>query len=300
MTELRLGVNIFGDKLTGPKYAQSIDANFIQVFLKSPQSYVTGNMTSSELKAIKKQLKKHDCGCVVHSSYTINLARPPDQYQHFKGVEVIADDMTCAYKMGAIGAIIHMGKNVLKLPEKEAINNYVTGVESALKSSHKKSILILETGAGVGTEICSKLKELGNIRKKVDKKLRHRVKFCIDTCHVFAVGYELHKKSGLKKFCKEIDKYLGWENVAVIHLNDSQKPCGCKKDCHAIVGNGEIGFDPLIKFVQICSDNGVPIVMEPPKSKKKDEEKIKKRIMCDVPRQTQIKKIRDAVAELDD
>jgi deoxyribonuclease-4 len=265
MDKMLLGLNIFGDKITGIKYANSIGANFIQIFLKSPRSYVTNNITIEQLNKIKKQLIKYNCGCVVHSSYVINLARPPNNFQHFKGVEVIADDMTYAYKIGAIGAIIHMGKNVLKLSNEEAMNNFVIGIHSVLKKSHRKSVLILETAAGQGTEMCTTLKELGKLRKMVDKKLRHRVKFCIDTCHVFAAGYNIKKKIELKKFIDEINKYLGWKNVCVIHLNDSVKKCGERKDCHAVVGKGKIGFKPLMRFVKIASHiHNIPIVMEPP------------------------------------
>jgi deoxyribonuclease-4 len=283
LNRMLLGFNIFGDKITGIKYANTIGANFIQIFLKSPRSYVTNNMSVEQLDKIKKQLKKYNCGCVVHSSYVINLARPETDFQHFKGVEVIADDMTCAYKIGAIGAIIHMGKNVLKLSNEDAMKNFVNGINSILKSSHKKSTLILETAAGQGSEMCTQLKDLGKLRKMINKKLRHRVKFCIDTCHVFAAGYEIHKKKGLKNFIEEIDKYLGWKNVVVIHLNDSKKGCGERKDCHDIVGEGKIGFKPLMKFVEICKSYNVPIVMEPPHNK--DNE-------CDIPREKQITKIR--------
>ena len=288
--KMLLGFNVFGDKITGIKYANSIGANFIQIFLKSPRSYDIKTIEPEVLKKIKNQLKKYNCGCVVHSSYVINLARPVEDFQHFKGVDVIVDDMNCAYKIGAIGAIIHMGKNVLKLSDDKAMKNFVIGITSVLKKSHKKSTLILETAAGQGTEMCTKLKDLGKLRKMVNKKYRNRIKFCIDTCHVFAAGYEIHKKTGQKSFVKEIEKYLKWKNVAVIHLNDSVKKCGDRKDCHAIIGDGKIGFKPLMRFVDICRIYNVPVVMEPPHVKGSDE--------CKIPRKTQMNMIRKYFNEI--
>ena len=288
--KMLLGLNIFGDKITGVKYANEIGCNFIQIFLKSPRSFDVKTMTPDDLKKIKNELKKYNCGCVVHSSYLINLARPVEDFQHFKGIDVIVDDMNCAYKIGAIGAIIHMGKNVLKLSNDKAMKNFVKGITSAVKKSHKKSTLILETAAGQGTEMCTKLKDLGKLRDMVNKKYRHRIKFCIDTCHVFAAGYAIHKKDGLKSFVSEIEKYLGWDNVAVIHLNDSVKNCGDRKDCHAVIGNGKIGFKPLMKFIDICRSYNVPIVMEPPHTKNDRE--------CKISRKTQIEMIRKYFKEI--
>lgn len=261
-----LGAHVCHDKKTAPEHAKKIGANFIQMFLKNPKGYTTGTPKQEDLSIIKKQLQKHKIGCVVHSPYIINLARNPDQYQHSKGVDTIADDMNCCLKIGAIGAVIHMGKNVKseKMTREKAFQNYVTGVESILKKSDSKSTLILETGAGCGTEICTKLDELGSIRKAVNKKYRKRIKFCIDTCHVFSAGYPINDVKYLPKFEKLIESHLGWKNVAVIHLNDSKTKLGSRVDRHQNIGTGFIGLKPLVMFVDICAKHNVPMVLETP------------------------------------
>lgn len=263
---LKLGAHCCHDRLTAPSYSKSIGSNFIQMFIKSPKSYNVNTISDSDLRKLKKELIKNNCGFVIHSPYIINLARHPDQYQHSKGIDVIVDDMNCGAKIGAIGAVIHMGKNVKseKMTETTAFNNYVRGVEAILKKSDPLSTLILETGTGCGTEICHKLKHLGKIRKKVNKKYRNRIKFCIDTCHVFVAGYKLHDMEYLDKFNKKIEKYLGWKNVAVIHLNDSKSALGSNSDRHEDIGKGKIGLKPLVKFVSMCREKGIPMVLETP------------------------------------
>lgn len=269
--ELKLGanINISHGFETAPGYAKSIGANFIQIFLRNPQSYIPNPRKKKSLKKFKKELKRNNCGCVVHSSFVINLARSPDQYQHYKGVDVIIEDLNHSVKIGAIGAIIHMGKNIKEenMSEKDAINNYVTGIETALLNSDEKSILILETGAGCGTEICTKLEKLGKIRSMVNKKMRHRVKFCIDTCHIFSAGYPINCIDYIDVLNIGIDILLGWENVAVIHLNDSKAKCNACVDRHADIGKGYIGAEPLVKFVNICKKRKVPVVLETPVDK---------------------------------
>lgn len=266
--KLRLGanVNISHGFETAPEYAKSIGANFIQVFLRNAQSYIPNPRSTKSMKRFKKNLKKNKCGCVVHSSFVINLARPSDQYQHYKGVWNIIEDLNHSVQIGAIGAIIHMGKNIKdeNMTESEATANYVEGVESALLNSNNKSTLILETGAGCGTEICTELEKLGKIRNMVDKKLRHRVKFCIDTCHIYAAGYPIDFLDYIDVLNMGIDIWLGWENVVVIHLNDSKKPCKSCKDFHADIGKGLIGTDPLVKFTNMCKNHNVPLVLETP------------------------------------
>ena len=135
---------------------------------------------------------------------------------------------------------------------------------SVFEFPNKKSILILETGAGCGTEICTKLEKLGEIRDRVKSKYRHRVKFCVDTCHIFAAGYPIDDINYIDDIEAIIDIALGWENVAVIHLNDSKKECESCKDCHADIGKGFIGTDPLVKFVKMCAEKDIPIVLETP------------------------------------
>jgi deoxyribonuclease-4 len=183
-----------------------------------------------------------------------------------KEFDVVIEYLNYSVDIGAIGTIIHMGKNVkdMGISNDEAMDNYVHGLESILRKSNKNSTLILETGAGCGTEICTKFEKLGEIRNRVKSKYRHRIKFCIDTCHIFAAGYPINKMNYIDKLEKIIDTTLGWKHVVVIHLNDSKQKCNSCKDNHADIGEGFIGIDPLIKFVKMCAKKDIPIVLETP------------------------------------
>ena len=93
---------------------------------------------------------------------------------------------------------------------------------------------------------------------------RKRIKFCIDTCHVFSAGYDIGFYEFVDVFDSLIQTNLGWENVVCIHLNNSKCTLGSKKDRHADLTKGVINEKGLIKFIKICNSKGIPIIMETP------------------------------------
>src|SRR4029079_18813249 len=91
-----------------------------------------------------------------------------------------------------------------------------------------------------------------------------RIKFCIDTCHIFSAGYEIGCESFVDIFDNILESYLGWENIACIHLNDSLYQVNCKKDRHADISKGRININGLKKFVNLSVLKKIPIVLETP------------------------------------
>lgn len=272
MNNFKIGCNLnLNGKLENvPKTSNDLGGNFFQIFLRNPQSYNPNPRSDKSMIDFNNNLKKYNCNCVVHSSYCINLARPQDSYQHYKGVNVLVEDLNHSRKIGSIGAIIHMGKNVKddkNLSYQEAKNNFLEGIKNSLDKSDKNSIIILETGAGCGSEICTSLIELGSLRKNLPKKYRKRIKFCIDTCHIFSAGYPINDLEYIKFLEMGIDILLGWKNISVIHLNDSKTDFNERKDRHADIGKGKIGLKPLIEFVKICKKRNIPVVLETPTDK---------------------------------
>ena len=161
----------------------------------------------------------------------------------------------------------------LQMNEETAIDNYVSGLKNVLSKTNKNSIIILETGAGVGSEICTKLDKLKMLYDKFTKEEQTRIKFCIDTCHIFASGYNINDINFVDSFIKIIKNTLTWEKIACIHLNDSKDNCGSCKDHHEDITKGNIGTDGLKKFINKCIECNIPIVLETPcdKLSKKDQ-----------------------------
>jgi deoxyribonuclease-4 len=256
---------------------EGLNINFFQVFLQSPQSFKIGDWNSKKLKQISQDNEKNDIGLVIHASYLLNLCQPEGAGLN-TALRILKSDMNNSIYLNAIGVVIHMGKNTkkLKINDEEALENYINNIKKLLNDTPKKSTLILETGAGQGNEIGTDIKTLGYIRKSLDKEEKKRVKFCIDTCHVFAAGYNIGTKKGAKEFINLIDKELGWKNVNVIHLNDSKVELGKKVDRHADIGTGEINNEGFKYLVNYFYKNKKPMVLETKHDKIALDEQLKR------------------------
>jgi len=259
-------LNISHGFLSVVDYAVSLNANFIQIFLSNPQQYGGKRRHHLELQQLKQKLIDNNVKMVIHANYKLNFCNPEDSYIHKAAVNELVGDLKDSVIIGAIGVVIHMGKNVktLQLSNEDAISNYVKGVKTVLSKSPINSTIILETGAGVGTEVCTSIFDLGKLFNRFTVAEQARLKFCIDTCHIFASGYHIGDCDYVDVFCELINLHLKWKNVACIHLNDSKTNVNSHVDNHADLGKGFIGNDGLEKFVKICARENVPIVMETP------------------------------------
>jgi deoxyribonuclease IV len=266
-------LNISRGFLSTIYYAKTLDANFFQIFLSNPQQYGGKRKDDNELLEFKNKLTENNMKVVIHASYMLNFCNPVDSYIHKSALKDLKNDLDDSVKMGAIGVVVHMGKK-LSLDREHAIDNYVKGIKTVLKNTDS-GIVILETGAGVGSEVCTKIFDLGKLYNRFNAKEQERIKFCIDTCHIFAAGYNIGDLDFVDVYCNLIDFNLGWNNIACIHLNDSKCKVNTKKDNHADLGKGMIAIDGLKKFIQICVGKNIPVVLETPCDKLSKSEQIK-------------------------
>jgi deoxyribonuclease-4 len=133
--------------------------------------------------------------------------------------------------------------------------------------------LCMEITAGQGSVLNSSLDELEQLVELCGGSARVRV--CIDTCHAFAAGYELHTPQGTESFWAEFESRLGWERLAVLHLNDSKTPLGSRKDRHEHLGEGELGWEPFAWLIQSSRFLGVPMILETPEAREKHEHNLR-------------------------
>lgn len=246
--------------------AKKEESNFIQIFFKSPQSSKGPRKDKNDLIEIRKKLIKNDIKIVVHASYMLNFCNPNNTWIYKNAIKLLVEDLEDSVHIGAIGVVVHMGKNVkkLNLTVKEAIKNYVQGIKEVLNKSPKESTIILETGAGQGSEICTSIFQLGLLFRRFSEEEQLRIKFCIDTCHIYSAGYYLSSPKYVSILLKHIDICLKWDNVICIHLNDSKTEVNSRLDRHEDIGYGFIKNQGLIKFLNFCFNNNIPIVLETP------------------------------------
>lgn len=247
-------------------YAIKTGSNIFQLFLKSPQAFRSPRRKKEDLLYVRKKAEENGIQIVVHASYLLNFCNDPDSKIYKNATKSLVNDLLDGEILGSIGTIIHMGKKC-KLDEETAFQNYIKGVRECLKATDKKGCkqkILFETGASQGSEICSKIEGLKKIWDEFTDKEKERLGFCIDTCHIFATGYDIRNRQSINEFYKKFNSLIGWEHVVCVHFNDSKKGLACCVDRHADIGKGDIGKHGLKLFAKMCVKTGKPIILETP------------------------------------
>lgn len=267
---MELGRNISTGKdfTITPEYAKNIGCTFFQIFLGSPRQVICKKHKIIDLKLFSSLLKKNNIRMVIHSSYTINLAHPINSVRFNASIKSLTRDLISSAIIGkmCIGVVVHMGKNIISnnIDNDDAIKNYIYGIKECLKNTEDMSIIILETGASQGREIASYNSGLAEIFENLSEKEKKRVRFCIDTCHIWASGYDISTISGMKVYLKDFDNKIGLRYVSCIHLNDSKSELNSCVDRHADISYGKIGIKGLKYLVKWATKHNIPIVLETP------------------------------------
>ena len=136
-----------------------------------------------------------------------------------------------------------------------AIDNMFKNILQLLPHIDKTCPLLIETPAGQGTEVLTKIEEFSEFYSRFTKEQKEKVKICIDTCHVFACGYD--PAEYLEKWNE-----LQPDSIVLVHFNDSKCECGSKKDRHAPAGEGFIGLEKLNYIIEWCATLNIPMVRE--------------------------------------
>ena len=138
--------------------------------------------------------------------------------------------------------------------------NYIAALLNELIKPEQKTIVLLETMAGKGTEIGRTFEELKAIIDRVECK--DKIGVCLDSCHVYDGGYDI--VNNLDDVFKTFDKVIGLDKLYAVHLNDSKNPFGSHKDRHELIGKGSIGLDAITAFINHQAVRTLPIVLETP------------------------------------
>ena len=270
MSNFRIGrhISIGGNFTNIPTIAKKMGYDIFQIFLAAPQQVFTKSKSQDDLTKFGQELVKYDIKMVIHGNYTINLCHPAKSKKYVSSMRSLVQDLMSSYHIGpyCLGVIIHMGKNISanNLSIDEAIDNYVYGIQDALEKTPKETTIILETGASQGSEVASRLNGLAEIYWKLRDKDRTRIQFCIDTCHIWASGYNISNSTGVKQFFKKFEDKIGIEKIICIHFNDSKTNLDSHVDRHADLGYGFIKSEGLRQVALFAKKHDIPLIMETP------------------------------------
>ncbi|HEX8616531.1 MAG TPA: deoxyribonuclease IV, partial [Thermoanaerobaculia bacterium] len=200
---------------------------------------------------------------LTHASYLINLATTNEEF-HRKSIPALVDELDRAERLGIHAVVLHPGAHMGAGVDSacDQIARSLDAVHAAIPNH--KAVTLLETAAGQGSCVGCTFEELGKMIDAVDDK--SRVGICIDTCHIFAAGYDIRTRDGYERMIDEAERYVGLDNIAAFHLNDSKKPLGSRVDRHEHIGEGEIGLEAFRFLLNDPRFVKIPKVIETPKT----------------------------------
>lgn len=252
--------------------ARQIGATALQIFLKNSNQWRAREIPPEEAELFHDQVRQSDLAPpVAHSSYLINLASPaPDTA--LQSAQALMDELARAQLLGIVGVILHPGAH-MKQGEPEGLRKIAEQLNQVLDATKgNPTAVYLETTAGQGSCLGYRFEQLAEIIAMVEEK--PRVAVCLDTCHVFAAGYDLRTRQGVEATLKQFDETIGLGQLRVIHANDSQKPLGSRRDRHEHIGRGEIGEVGFACLLQDPRLRHIPFILETPKEEGLEEDRM--------------------------
>ena len=252
-----------------------MNANTMQIFSRNPRGSSFKNYSREEVECFQKIRRENQFGpLLAHAPYTMNLASADERVYEFACM-VIREDIARMDALQIENIVFHPGSHT-GIGAEAGIGNIVAGLDQAI-TGEENIMILLETMSGKGTEIGVRFEELKKIRDGV--KHPERIGVCLDTCHVFAAGYDI--VNNLDGVLEEFDRVLGLALLRAIHLNDSMMPFGSHKDRHAAIGEGEIGLEALLRVLEHPLLRELPFYLETPfddAGHKKEMEMIKRKL----------------------
>ena len=251
-------MSIAGGIAQSAKNVVLMEANTMQIFSRNPRGSGYKTYSQQEIELFQKIRMENRFGpLLAHAPYTMNLASAKPEVYEFACM-VIREDIARMDALGMEAIVFHPGSHT-GIGTEKGIQNIIAGLDQAI-TGEEAIMVLLETMSGKGTEIGASFEELKAIRDGV--KHPERIGICLDTCHIFAAGYDIvHDLDGV---LSEFDRVLGLELLRAIHFNDSMMPFASRKDRHATIGDGEIGLEALLRVMRHPALKDLPFYLETP------------------------------------
>ncbi|MDP9315041.1 MAG: deoxyribonuclease IV [Chloroflexota bacterium] len=242
----------------------AVGCRTMQIFSKNERQWQAKPLAADDIQRFKAEQARTGIGpLIVHDSYLINLASPKDDLWE-KSIAAFADELERCDQLGIPYLVTHPGAHTGSgcdaglEREAEALNRlFADGVGG-------DTMVLLETTAGQGSCLGGRFEELTWLIEHVSHP--ERVGICVDTCHIFAAGYDIRTPEGCAAVFERLLSLVGSERIKAFHLNDSKGPLGGHLDRHAGIGEGEIGLDGFRFIVNDPRFAALPMILETPKT----------------------------------
>ena len=269
MNRLPVGAHhsIAGGMPEAVRRATETGCRVLQVFVKNSNRWA-GRPIGGEEASVFRQAAR-DAGLqaiVAHSSYLINPASQDADLRE-KSVAGLSDEILRCDLLGIPALVLHPGSRG-ESSLADGIRRVAQTLDRTFERGESRARVLLETAAGQGASVGSRFEELRDILAA--SRYPQRLGICLDTCHVFAAGYDLRAPAAFARTLEAFDRTIGLDRLEAIHVNDSRKELGCRVDRHTHIGEGAIGragFRNLMTDPRLAA---IPKYLETPKDEKLD------------------------------
>ena len=246
--------------------AVDVGCNVLQIFVKNNNQWRGRVLLDPEVNEFRQRWSESTIRQVVaHDSYLINLASPKEQLWE-RSIAAFLDEMERCERLGLSHLVTHPGAHV-GAGKAWGIGRIAAALKRILERTASYGVKIaLETTAGQGTTLGHRFQHLRDILAGCGSP--ERIVVCMDTCHVFAAGYDIRTEEGYAGVMDQFDQVVGLEKLEVLHFNDSKRSFGSRVDRHEHIGQGKIGKAGFRWFLNDPRLVQVPKLLETPKENK--------------------------------
>lgn len=240
-----------------------------QIFTRNPRGWKVSKLEPEEVESFKSKLRQHKIGPVVsHMPYLPNLSSPKDDFYE-KSVEALVGEVDRCTALKIQYIVIHLGSH-LGYGREAGLKRLVEALNRATPKIRGDLKILLENTAGQANSMGSKFEDL---REIIDQS-RHpnRLGVCLDSCHLYASGYDLHTSKSVKATMERFDEIIGVDELKVIHVNDSKNGLGSGLDRHEHIGMGYIGEEGFRALLHYPSIRELPLILETPIDERRDDQ----------------------------
>jgi deoxyribonuclease-4 len=232
----------------------------VQLFAQSPRAWRFPEHDPDDLARFRdRRAEAGQKAVLVHAIYLVNLASPDDEL-YGKSVETLRRTVETACAIAADGVVFHVGSH-LGAGLDAGLERVVEAIRQVLELCSDTTWLLVENTAGAGGTIGRSVDELALLFERLDS--HPRLGLCLDSCHLYASGYDVTDASALGALLDDVDGAIGLDRLRALHVNDSQAPPGSNRDRHANILEGLMG-EKLGVFLAHERLQGLPAVLEVP------------------------------------
>jgi deoxyribonuclease-4 len=271
---VRLGahISIAGGTDKAVLTAREVGCEALQIFVKSSNQWRAADFREGEPDRFKANLALTGIDHVVaHDSYLINLCSPQDALWS-RSLEAILIELDRCDMLGVRYLVTHPGSHT-GAGEEAGLSRLSRAIDRIHAARpHQQVRILLETTAGQGTGLGHRFEHHAEVLRAIDDP--RRVGVCLDTCHVFAAGYDLRNPHAYRETLDRFEDTIGLSNLMAIHLNDSKRELGSRVDRHEQIGKGALGLEPFRMLLNDPNLARVPMILETPKGPDYAEDRI--------------------------